>query len=77
MKALIALMLLAAFVWGAVAGKLWSKPVQAAEPAAPTNVSDNCEQVATVGLLEVYQCTNEQDGSNFLVNSFGFMYPID
>lgn len=38
--------------------------------AAPP-ISDNCVEVANVGLLDVYFC--ESDYGNFYVNSFGFM----
>ena len=48
---------------------------KAAEPAAPTNVSDNCELVATVGLLETYLC-QLPDGDVY-INSFGFMVPVE
>lgn len=44
---------------------------QAAQAAAPTPISENCEQVATVGLLDVFFCESEH--GDFYVNSFGFM----
>lgn len=46
-----------------------------AEADAPTPISDNCEAVATVGLLEVYFC--ETDYGDLYVNSFGFMLEAD
>jgi hypothetical protein len=39
--------------------------------AAPTPISDNCEAIGTVGLLELYFC--ETDYGDLYVNSFGFM----
>lgn len=44
---------------------------KAAEPAAPTPISDNCVAVATVGILDVYFC--ETAHGDIFVNSFGFM----
>lgn len=51
-----------------------TQEVQAADPqpVAPLTVSDNCEQTATVGLLEIYYCEMDY-GPDLLVNSFGFM----
>jgi hypothetical protein len=45
----------------------------AATPATPTPISDNCEQVATVGIIEYYWC--ESDYGDFFTNSYGFMVP--
>jgi hypothetical protein len=50
---------------------LMSLDIQAAPPPAPTPISDNCEQVATIGILDVYFC--ETDYGDIFVNSFGFM----
>ena len=49
--------------------------VQAAEPVAATPISDNCVEVATVGLLETYFC--ETPYGDLFINSFGFMVEVD
>lgn len=47
--------------------------VEAAQAATPEPVySTSCDQVASVGNIDVYQCV-DLDGRQFLLNSVGFM----
>lgn len=50
-------------------------PVKAAQPDT-VPVSDNCEQVAEVGIIQYFYCENDY-GPDMLVNSLGFMVVVD
>jgi hypothetical protein len=52
---------------------LMSLDIQAAPPPAPTPISDNCEEIANIGIIQYYFC--ETNYGDFFTNSFGFMLP--
>ena len=56
---------------------LLSVVLSAASPvnAAPTPISENCEEVATIGIIEYYFC--ESPYGDFYANSLGFMLVVD